>query len=120
MFSISSVTHEGIDDLLIYLAKLLQEIENSDIYDEDELETHVIYKFKNEKPYSITNEDGIWVIKGKEIEKLFKMTKFTEDEGVRRFARKLKGMGIEEDLEKAGAKRGDEVQILDFIFIFKE
>lgn len=28
------------------------------------------------------------------------MTKFNEDEGVLRFARKFKGMGIEDELEK--------------------
>ena len=48
------------------------------------------------------------------------MTKFTEDEGVIRFGRKLRGMGVEEALEEAGAKRGDDVQILDYIFTFKE
>ena len=120
IIGISAITHEGIDELLLELAKMVKEIETSNIYDNDEIESHVIYKFKNEKPYTITNEDGIWVIKGKEIEKLFKMTKFNEDENVRRFARKLKGMGIEDELEKLGAQRGDEVQILDFMFIFKE
>ena len=120
VFPISAITHEGLDELLFYLADLIKQIETENIYDEYELENHVLYKFKNEKPYTITNENGIWVIKGKEIEKLFKMTKFTEDENVRRFARKLKGMGIEDELENMGAKRGDEVQILDFMFIFKE
>ena len=48
------------------------------------------------------------------------MTKFTEDESIIRFGRKLKGMVVEEALEEAGARRGDEVQILDYIFIFKE
>ena len=69
-----------------------------------------------------TNEkDGdIWVLKGEEIEKLFYMTKFNEDEAVLRFARKLRGMGVEDELERLGAKRGDEVQILDYIFEFKE
>ena len=120
VFAISAITHEGIDELLLYLAKKVEEIETSNIYEDEELEDHVIYKFKNEKPYTITNENGIWVIRGEEVEKLFKMTKFTEDEGVRRFARKLQGMGIEDALEEAGAKRGDEVQILDYLFIFKE
>ena len=120
VFPISAITHEGIDELLLYLAKLVKEIETESIYDDEEIESHVLYKFKNEKPYTITNENGVWVIKGKEVEKLFKMTKFTEDENVRRFARKLKGMGIEDALEEAGAQRGDEVQILDYIFIFKE
>lgn len=47
------------------------------------------------------------------------MTKFNEDEGVLRFARKLKGMGVEDELERLGAKPGDEVQILDYMFTFK-
>ena len=48
------------------------------------------------------------------------MTRFTEDESVERFARKLKGMGIEDELESMGAKRGDEIKIKDYIFEFKE
>ena len=48
------------------------------------------------------------------------MTRFSEDEAVIRFARKLKGMGVEEELEKLGAKPGDEVQICDYIFEFKQ
>ena len=48
------------------------------------------------------------------------MTKFTEEESIIRFGRKLKGMGVEEALEEAGAVRGDDVQILDYIFTFKE
>ena len=48
------------------------------------------------------------------------MTRFSEDEAVVRFARKLKGMGVEEELERMGAKRGDLVQICDYMFEFKE
>ena len=117
---ISALNMIGIDDVMNRLADILDSIEEEDIYDENEYESHVLYKFQNEKPYTITNDNGVWVIKGDEIEKLFKMTKFTEDEAVIRFARKLKGMGIDEALEEAGAKRGDDVQILDYMFTFKE
>ena len=48
------------------------------------------------------------------------MTRFNEDESVIRFARKLKQMGVDNELEKLGAKRGDEVKILEYIFNFKE
>lgn len=120
IFEISALNNIGINDVLNKLADTLDTIEKDDIYDETDYESHVVYKFKNEKPYTITNDNGIWVIKGEEIEKLFKMTKFTEDEGVIRFGRKLKGMGVEEALEEAGAQRGDDVQILDYIFTFKE
>ena len=120
IFPISALTHEGLEPLLIYLRDVLDEIKEEKIYTDDEYESTIIYRFKNEKPYTITKEDGIWVLKGEEIEKLFKMTRFTEDEGVKRFARKLKGMGVDEELERLGAKPGDEVQILEYVFEWKE
>ena len=120
IFPISALTHEGLEPLLIHLRDVLDEIKEEKIYTDDEYESTIIYRFKNEKPYTITKEDGIWVLKGEEIEKLFKMTRFTEDEGVKRFARKLKGMGVDEELERLGAKPGDEVQILEYVFEWKE
>jgi GTP-binding protein len=48
------------------------------------------------------------------------MTKFQEDDSVRRFARKLRGMGVEDELERLGAQRGEDVLILDYVFTFKE
>lgn len=120
IIEISAAYQEGLDNLIKRLLELVKSINEEELYDETEFESHIIYKFNQDKPYTITNDNGIWVLKGKEIEKLFKMTKFTEDEAVLRFARKLRGMGVEQALEDAGAKRGDEVQILDFVFEFKE
>lgn len=117
---ISSVTNIGFDKLMTILADTIDNIESNPIYDEEEMLSHVIYKFKNERPFTITKDNDVWVLEGKELEKLFKMTRFNEDEAVLRFARKLKGMGVEEELERLGAKRGDEVQICDYIFEFKE
>ena len=51
---------------------------------------------------------------------LFMMTRFNEDESVERFGRKLKGMGVDKELEQLGAKRGDDVQIHDYIFEWKD
>lgn len=120
IFAISAMNNEGLNELMTFLGQELHNLENESIYENTELESHLVIKFKEEKPYTITNDNGIWVIKGEKIEKLFNMTKFNEDEAVLRFARKLRGMGVEEELEKLGAKRGDEVQILDYIFEFKE
>ncbi len=120
IYPISAMNNEGIDELITFIADKLEELANNEVYNDTEFESHLIFKFQNEKPYTITKDNDVWVIKGDEIEKLFNMTKFNEDEAVLRFARKLKGMGVEEELEKLGAKRGDEVQILDYIFEFKE
>ena len=121
IIEVSAVNRLGIDDMVIRLSELLENETLEPMYEETTLESHVIYKFKNEKPYTITRDDeGFWIIKGAEIEKLLKMTKFQEDDSVKRFARKLRGMGIDDELEKMGAKPGDDVQILDFVFTFKE
>lgn len=120
VFEISALQLTGFDDLLFFLADTLDTLEEENLYQEEEYESYIVYKFQNERPYTIRNDEGVWVLEGKEIEDLFKMTRFTEDEAVLRFARKLKGMGVEEELERLGAKRGDEVQILDYIFEFKE
>lgn len=120
IFEISAIHKKGLDTLMIRLADLLELIQEEDIYNENDYESTVIYKFQNEKPYTITKENDIWVLKGSQIEKLFLMTRWEEEDAQIRFARKLKGMGVEEELEALGAKRGDEVQILDYIFIFKE
>jgi GTP-binding protein len=115
------MNYEGTEDMIIKLADMLEQVELEPVYEETSYESHIIYKFKNEKPYTISRDDsGVWIIKGAEIEKLLKMTKFYEDEGAQRFARKLRGMGVEDELERLGAERGDYVQILDFIFTFKE
>ena len=117
---ISALNNEGLEECMLQIADLLDNSEMEPLYDETSFESHVLYKFQNDKPYTITKDGDVWILKGAEIEKLFKMTKFTEEESVARFARKLRGMGVEDELEKMGAQRGDEVQILDYIFLFKD
>ena len=119
VYEISALTGEGIDKVLVKIADELDKIKEEPLFDEDSFESHVLYKFKKEQPFTITRDNDIYVIKGKEIEKLFHMTKFT-DEGALRFARKLRAMGIDDKLLEMGAKYGDKVQIMDLIFEFKE
>ncbi len=120
IYPVIAPLEEGLDDLIIKLQDMVDELEEVRLYQEDEIkESHVLYKFKNEEPFTITKEDDMWVLRGKEIERLFYMTRFSEPEGVERFARKLKGMGVEKKLEEIGAARGDDVRIVDYVFEFK-
>lgn len=117
IYPISSIYNEGIDVLIKDLNEL---VKTSASVVEEDMNSFKEYKFVSEKPFTIAKKDGIWVVKGEKVEQLFKMTRFTEDESVLRFAHKLKKIGVEEALTKAGAKIGDEVKILDYIFNFKE
>ena len=76
--------------------------------------------FKKEKPFTITKEGNTWVVTGKEVERLLKMTKFSTDEAVTRFTNKLRKMGIDDKLKEMGAEDGDNVRILDLEFDYKD
>ena len=64
-------------------------------------------------------EDNTYVIRGKEVEKLFRMTKFNTDDAALRFANKLRKMGIDDKLKELGIQEGDTVRILDYEFEFR-
>lgn len=117
VYPISSVYNEGLDDLIKRLGEIVEESDNQA---PTITTTEKIYKYEEEVPFEIHRENNIWVLTGPKIEELFKMTRFTEDESVMHFAYKLKKMGVDEKLEELGAKRGDEVKIMDYIFNFKE
>ena len=120
IYEISAMNNEGLEDVLVALGDLLEKIEDTPLFEEDQFEGHVLYKFKKEEPYTITREDnGTWVLSGDELEKLFRMTKFTTEEGILRFTRRLRKMGVDEKLEELGAQEGDIVRILDFEFEYR-
>lgn len=119
VYEVSAITNKGLDKVLVKIADELDKIKEEPLFSDEAFESHVLYKFKKEQPFTITRDNDIYVVKGKEIEKLFHMTKFT-DEGAIRFARKLRAMGIDDKLLEMGAKYGDKVQIEDLIFEFKE
>lgn len=121
IFEVSAATNTGLNTVVDKLADILDTIPSNPLYDESQIESHVLYKFKKEEPFTITKEEeGLWAVSGKEVERIFKMTKFSSDEAVYRFAKKLRKMGIDDKLIEMGAKEGDQVRILDFYFDFKE
>lgn len=120
VYPISAINSEGIDKVLIKLADLVDTIEEEPLYEEGEYLSHVLYKFEKTKPFTIEKQGDYYIIHGEEIERLFKMTKFNSNEGALRFAKKLRKLGIDEELEKMGAKEGDIVKILDFDFEYRK
>lgn len=117
----SAISKEGINELKYKLRELIDSSSDNNLYETNELESYVLYEFENKKPYEITkiNEDT-YQISGEELEKLFKKTRFNSDEAALRFARKLKHLGVDEELIKMGIKPGDTVKILDAEFTFDE
>ncbi|WHL75629.1 GTPase ObgE [Bacillus velezensis] len=121
VFPISAVTREGLRDLLFEVANQLETTPEFPLYDEEELaENRVMYTMEDEEiPFNITRDpDGAFVLSGDSLERLFKMTDFSRDESVKRFARQMRGMGVVEALRERGAKDGDIIRLLEFEFEF--
>ncbi len=121
IYPVSAMNQEGLDPVLTALADLLDSTLETPLYDEDQMEGHVLYKFKKEEPYTITREDnGDFTIHGDEVEKIFRMANFQTDEGIARFTKRLRKMGIDDKLEELGAQEGDIVHLLDFDFEYRK
>ena len=120
IFAISAFKKTGLQEVVDYLEEIVSKNREVNLYENEDYEDYVLYKFKEEEPFTIEKEDDCFVIKGETVEKLFKMTKFSTEEGMLRFAKKLRKMGIDEKLEEMGAEDGDMVRILDFYFEFKK
>lgn len=121
IYPVSAMNQEGLDPVLTALADLLDSTIETPLYDENQMEGHVLYKFKKEEPYTITREDnGDFTIRGDEVEKIFRMANFQTDEGIARFTKRLRKMGIDDKLEELGAQEGDIVHLLDFDFEYRK
>lgn len=116
IYPISALTNDNLNPVLIKLADLVDKEPNTPLYDEENYLSHVLYKFENEKPFTIEKENDYYVIHGKQVEKMFKMTNFQSDEGIERFIRQLRKLGIDEELEKMNIEDGSIVKILDYEF----
>lgn len=120
IYPVKAITNEGLNDVIEALADKLGKIEKTPLYEEEKFESHVLYKFKEEKPFTIVKDGNTWIIKGEKVEKLLKMTRFNTMDAANRFANKLRKYGVDDELRKMGAKTGDTVRILDFEFDYEE
>lgn len=117
VYEISALNNKNLDTIIKVLSDLVKNTKEEVLYEEDIQEKHVLYKFKKEKPFTIIKENNnTFVIKGDKVEKIFKMINFNTEEAISRFAKKLRNMGVDEELEKLGVKEGDIIKILDYEF----
>ncbi|MEC1913534.1 GTPase ObgE, partial [Bacillus spizizenii] len=105
VFPISAVTREGLRELLFEVANQLENTPEFPLYDEEELtQNRVMYTIENEEvPFNITRDpDGVFVLSGDSLERLLKMTHFSRDESVKRCARPMRAIGVEEAHREPG------------------
>ncbi|MDD3383263.1 MAG: GTPase ObgE [Bacilli bacterium] len=122
VFPISALKKSGFDDLLYYIADTLIETPEFSLIDVKEKSRGYIYEYKGDTPGFVIERTGQnqFEIKGERIEKLYKMTNISDDQGFMYLTSTMRKMGIEKALKDKGAKDGDTVNLLDFSFTYYE
>ncbi|TEB07305.1 GTPase ObgE [Pelotomaculum schinkii] len=117
IFPISAATGSGLGPLIYKVAALLEDLPGITPPEEETAE-HVVHRA--EPRFSISREEGIFLVGGKEIKRHVAMTDLENDEAVERLQWIFKRMGIDDALKEAGIKEGDTVKIGDFEFEYVE
>lgn len=124
VYPLSSLTNEGVRELLYACANLLKEtppfplvskegeIEKMRIYDatKDYQEIFTIKKVK----------EGVFRIVGERVERTYNLINISTDQGLLKLLSYLRKIGVEEQLQLVGAKTGDTVFLCDFEFEYIE
>lgn len=111
VYPISAATREGVRELLFAVADLLDQQPEQPLEEESGSGYKVYRSREPEDPFVIRRENEVFVVEGERVERLVAMTNFAYHDSVRRLARILREMGVEEALREKGAKEGDTVRI---------
>lgn len=115
-FPICTLSGEGVRPLMERAWQILQELPPLPEFTPDKA---IIYDVPKDE-FEITEEDGVFFVKGKRVEKLVGMTDFEDTLSLRRFERAWRFMGLDKLLKKAGIKEGDTVDLYGMEFTFSE
>jgi len=114
VFAISAVAHQGTDELMQYVARRLQEIQHEEA---ERAASQAIpdmvgpvLRPQPEDAFTITKENGVYVVRGKRVERVVNMTNQESEESMARLQVTLAKMGVTKALEAAGVQVGDIVR----------
>ena len=110
LYKISSVTKEGVQELIDYVDKMLKTLPKEELV---EIEDRKIYTLEDKKDeWEIKEQDGIFYVTGRTVQRLMGRVNIEDNESMYYLQKCLKNMGIEAKLKEMGVCEGDTV-ILD-------
>ena len=112
IFKISSITKQGVKELLTRVEELLKEIPKENLIETNQRKVYKLEEDKSE--FQIVKEEDMYVVIGPAVEKLMSRVNLEDTESMYYFQRKLDELGVNEALKKAGVKDGDTVKVVDW------
>ena len=109
IFKISSVTGEGVKELLDYVTKTLKTLPKEDLVEIEEIKK--VYTLEDKEEFTIKREEGIWIVEGPGVERIMRRVNLEDNESMHYFHKSLDNLGVNQALKKAGVKEGDTVSV---------
>ncbi len=114
VFAISAAASQGTVELMQFAIRRLQEIQQEEAeriaaQSLTEIEGPVLRPVPSDA-FTVSKEEGIYVVRGKRIERAVGMTDPENEEGMDRLQVTLSKMGVTKALEEAGVQPGDVVR----------
>lgn len=120
VYPISAVTGEGIKELLYRAAKLLRDTVAKENITSSEKEVFHIKYTAPEKGFTVEKKEGVFIVKGRGLEKLVAMTDIENSEALQRLQRVFNKTGLDKELKNQGVKSGDAVCVGAYEFEYQD
>lgn len=119
VFSMSAATRQGIDEVISYVAQLLNEVEEVEVVSEDEMYRPELDQNNEGDGLEIEiEEDGVYVVKGKALRRIMYSVNFEDMESIQYFQKAMESQGVFDRLREMGIEDGDTVKIYELEFEF--
>ena len=126
VYETSAVTGKGLRQLNEMIGSRVLKLREEARQEEEAFETpyEALWEHRREardKRFNIVQvEDHVFRVQGSQVERWVIQTDWENDEAIAFLQHRLKRSGIDDALERAGARNGDEVQIVGFTFEFED
>ncbi len=114
--AISSATNQGLEPLRWKLLSLVQEARDA----EPDRDGFVIHRPEAVGVEIGRDDDGSWRVLGRPAERAVALSDLTDVGALDYAQNRLKKLGVDKALKRAGVRSGDEVRIGDFAFEYEE
>ncbi len=112
----SAVTGEGIDDLVRRLQLLVERARKEELVPQGQ---HVVHRPRTEG-VTVEREGSGFVVAGRAAERAVALSDLTDPEALALVQRRLRRLGVDRALARAGARAGDDVRIGGLTFSYRE
>lgn len=124
LYRISVLTGEGVDGLKAAIATKVHELrEELRALSEADVQYEHVWEHKREerdKQFKVVPlGGGVFRVEGPQVERMVVQTDWENEEAIAFLQHRLKRLGVEKALEKAGAVDGDEIRIVGRAFEFE-